>query len=55
LELVLCISLDGIDKDFFTTKQDLYKQVFPELDFIGWYTTAERNIDQLNKQVFFFD
>ncbi|CAG8643187.1 4476_t:CDS:10, partial [Ambispora leptoticha] len=27
-----------IDKEYFTTKQEQFRQVFPQLDFLGWYT-----------------
>jgi COP9 signalosome complex subunit 6 len=33
-----------IDSEFFTKKQEQYKQVFPELDFIGWYSTEALDI-----------
>lgn len=29
-----------IDKDFYYQKEDQFKQVFPDLDFLGWYTTS---------------
>lgn len=29
-----------IDKAFFLTKQDQYKQVFPKWDFLGWYSVG---------------
>lgn len=30
-----------INRDYYNTKENQYKQVFSELDFIGWYTTGE--------------
>lgn len=30
-----------IDKDYYTTKEQQFKQVFSELDFLGWYTTGD--------------
>jgi COP9 signalosome complex subunit 6 len=45
-------SSDRIDKEFFIKKQALYKQVFPELEFQGWYTSQDCEINlSLNKQV----
>lgn len=32
-----------IDKMFYLQKEEQFKQVFPELDFLGWYTTATTN------------
>ncbi|KAH9947711.1 COP9 signalosome subunit 6 [Amylocystis lapponica] len=31
-----------VDHDFLLTRKDQYKQVFPSLEFIGWYTVATR-------------
>ncbi|KAI0757290.1 COP9 signalosome subunit 6 [Daedaleopsis nitida] len=31
-----------VDQGFLVTRKELYKQVFPSLEFIGWYTVAER-------------
>ncbi|KAH9853084.1 COP9 signalosome subunit 6 [Lenzites betulinus] len=31
-----------VDQEFLVTRRDQYKQVFPSLEFIGWYTVAER-------------
>ncbi|CDO70241.1 hypothetical protein BN946_scf184942.g41 [Trametes cinnabarina] len=31
-----------VDHDFLITRKEQYKQVFPSLEFIGWYTVAER-------------
>jgi len=31
---------DKLDHGFLVTRRDQYKQVFPDLDFIGWYTVA---------------
>lgn len=30
-----------IDKDYYTIKEQQFKQVFSDLDFLGWYTTGE--------------
>lgn len=32
-----------IDDQYFATKFDLYKQTFPDLEFVGFYVTAEHN------------
>lgn len=42
-ELVFTI-IDGlivIDRDYYRTKEEQFKQVFSEMDFLGWYTTGE--------------
>lgn len=30
-----------IDRDYYHTKEEQFKQVFSDLDFLGWYTTGE--------------
>lgn len=30
-----------IDREYYNTKEEQFKQVFSELDFLGWYTTGE--------------
>jgi COP9 signalosome complex subunit 6 len=45
------LTKDGIDKEFIVKKLELYKQVFPELDFMGWYTTAETDLNSFNQKV----
>lgn len=30
-----------IDRDYYAIKESQFKQVFPELDFLGWYTTGD--------------
>ena len=30
-----------IDRDYYNTKEGQFKQVFPEMDFLGWYSTGE--------------
>ena len=30
-----------IDRDYYTTKESQFKQVFPELDFLGWYSSGD--------------
>jgi len=40
--LFSCIGDDVIiDRDYYTTKEEQFKQVFSEMDFLGWYTTGE--------------
>jgi len=29
-----------VDKDFYTVREEQFKQVFQDLDFLGWYTTG---------------
>lgn len=31
-----------IDRDYYNTKEEQFKQVFSDLDFLGWYTTGEQ-------------
>lgn len=31
-----------INKLFYLQKEEQFKQVFPDLDFLGWYTTGEK-------------
>ncbi|KAH9911435.1 COP9 signalosome subunit 6 [Epithele typhae] len=40
----LAVENDGesVNQAFLVTRKELYKQVFPSLEFIGWYTVAER-------------
>lgn len=36
--------IDGdiiIDREYYNTKEEQFKQVFSDLDFLGWYTTGE--------------
>ncbi|XP_011138256.1 COP9 signalosome complex subunit 6 [Harpegnathos saltator] len=42
-ELVFtCIGDDVIiDKDYYNTKEEQFKQVFSDMDFLGWYTTGD--------------
>lgn len=40
---LLAHSVDGhvvIDKEYYYTKEEQFKQVFKELEFLGWYTTG---------------
>lgn len=30
-----------IDKDYYNTKEGQFKQVFSEMDFLGWYTIGD--------------
>ncbi|KAJ3764293.1 maintenance of mitochondrial structure and function-domain-containing protein [Lentinula raphanica] len=39
-ELALAGDEEAIDHDFLVNRRDQYKQVFPSLEFIGWYTVA---------------
>ncbi|KAJ7630568.1 COP9 signalosome subunit 6 [Roridomyces roridus] len=40
----LAVEADGelVDHGFLVSRRDQYKQVFPSLEFIGWYTVAQR-------------
>ena len=29
-----------IDREYYNTKEEQFKQVFSEMDFLGWYTTG---------------
>lgn len=42
-ELVFtCIGEDVIiDRDYYNTKEEQFKQVFSDMDFLGWYTTGD--------------
>jgi len=31
-----------INREFYNQKEDQFKQVFPDLDFLGWYTTGDK-------------
>lgn len=53
--LFTCIGDDVIiDRDYYNTKEEQFKQVFSEMDFLGWYTTGdmpnERDI-RVHKQI----
>ncbi|KAK2579662.1 hypothetical protein KPH14_011585 [Odynerus spinipes] len=53
--LFACIGDDVIiDRDYYNTKEEQFKQVFSEMDFLGWYTTGdmpnERDI-KVHKQI----
>nr|CAG4650279.1 EOG090X08T4 [Sida crystallina] len=42
-ELVFTVIEDRdvvIDRDYYNTKEEQFKQVFSEMDFLGWYTTG---------------
>jgi COP9 signalosome complex subunit 6 len=42
-ELVFTV-IDGlivIDRDYYRTKEEQFKQVFSDMDFLGWYTTGD--------------
>uniref|UniRef100_T1GDB7 COP9 signalosome complex subunit 6 n=1 Tax=Megaselia scalaris TaxID=36166 RepID=T1GDB7_MEGSC len=43
-----------IDREYYNKKEEQYKQVFSELDFIGWYTTGDNpteNEIKIHKQI----
>jgi len=42
-ELVFSVveGLVVIDKDYYRTKEEQFKQVFSDMDFLGWYTTGD--------------
>lgn len=43
-----------IDMDYYNTKEEQFKQVFSEMDFLGWYTTGEAPTDSdihVHKQI----
>lgn len=43
-----------IDKDYYNTKEQQFKQVFSDLDFLGWYTTGDSLIEsdiKVHKQI----
>lgn len=43
-----------LDRDYYNMKEDQFKQVFSELDFLGWYSTGEFIADldiKIHKQV----
>ena len=29
-----------IDRDYYKTKEEQFKQVFSDMDFLGWYSTG---------------
>jgi COP9 signalosome complex subunit 6 len=41
----LPITSNVVDLEYFTTKQELYHQVFPNLSFLGWYGMDFPNVD----------
>lgn len=49
--------IDGeviIDRDYYNTKEDQFKQVFSDMDFLGWYSTGELQPDadiKVHKQI----
>lgn len=43
-----------LDREYYSTKESQFKQVFPELDFLGWYSSGEAPNEsdmKLHKQV----
>ena len=53
--LFTCIGDDVIiDRDYYNTKEEQFKQVFSEMDFLGWYTTGDMPNDRdirVHKQI----
>ncbi|XP_006819462.2 COP9 signalosome complex subunit 6-like, partial [Saccoglossus kowalevskii] len=49
--------IDGnkiIDREYYNTKEEQFKQVFKDLDFLGWYTTGglpDESDIKLHKQI----
>ena len=31
-----------IDRDYYNTKEEQFKQVFSDMDFLGWYSIGDR-------------
>jgi COP9 signalosome complex subunit 6 len=43
-----------VDREYYNTKEDQFKQVFKDLDFLGWYNTGELNYEsdiKVHKQI----
>jgi len=43
-----------IDREYYNTKEEQFKQVFSELDFLGWYTTGDSTTEadiKVHKQI----
>lgn len=43
-----------IDRDYYSTKEDQFKQVFSDMDFLGWYNTGELQLEsdlKVHKQI----
>ncbi|XP_067014189.1 COP9 signalosome complex subunit 6 [Anabrus simplex] len=43
-----------IDRDYYNTKEEQFKQVFSDMDFLGWYTTGDQPDDsdiKIHKQI----
>jgi len=41
--------IDGktfIDMDYYKMKEEQFKQVFSDMDFLGWYSTGERPVNE---------
>lgn len=53
--LFSCIAGDTIiDRDYYNTKEEQFKQVFSDMDFLGWYTTGDQPDDsdiKIHKQI----
>ncbi|TFL06501.1 COP9 signalosome subunit 6 [Pterulicium gracile] len=52
-ELATVEGTDDVDHEFLKSRKEQYKQVFPSLEFIGWYTVAQHPTQQhiaLNEQ-----
>lgn len=47
--LVHRLDVVSVDKDYYETKEGQFKQVFPELDFLGWYTIGDHpTVEDIN-------
>jgi COP9 signalosome complex subunit 6 len=52
--LLLDASKLSLDRKFFESEQELIKQVFPNYEFLGWYSVGQQPVKQditLHKQV----
>ncbi|EGG12336.1 uncharacterized protein MELLADRAFT_101852 [Melampsora larici-populina 98AG31] len=48
----ILIQDEVVDQSFMTTRQEQFKQVFPTLDLLGWYTIGQKpTINHLNIQI----
>jgi len=55
-ELLTILTDDNvtIDREYYNTKEEQFKQVFKELDFLGWYTTGDSTTEadiNVHKQI----
>ena len=41
-----------IDRDYYNTKEEQFKQVLSDMDFLGWYSIGDRPADSpTNKEI----